>query len=185
MIPIKVSPSKIKIRDENTGEFKDITIGSTGTGGSSVNIDDNTSSTSSTWSSSKLQQEIEDILEQIRLSKDDLEDQIEQTKMFTVNVFSSNSTNVVDMGYYTTLSVQLLYGAEDITDQFEDLNFKWSRDSGNKESDFMWNAIRNYHSKSITIDINDIELQAKNDFKCEFIVDDTVISSSNYISKNV
>ena len=52
MIPIKVSNSKIKVRDE-TGEFKEVSIGSANLG-TTVNINDNVDGKDSTWSSENL-----------------------------------------------------------------------------------------------------------------------------------
>ena len=50
MIPIKISSSKIKVRNSETGQFEEITIGAANLGDAN-NIDVNAESLTTTWSS--------------------------------------------------------------------------------------------------------------------------------------
>ena len=177
MIPIKVSNSKIKVRDETTGEFKEVSIGSANLG-TTVNIDDNADGKDSTWSSEKLKQEITSVLEQMQNTSDELSDKIEQSKSYAVLINSSNGVFAGGIQYNTTLSVQLFHGQDDVTDDYTNDNFVWLRHSDNVDSDRSWNESHNYRAKSISIDINDLEPQTINEFECQFWVEDIMMASS-------
>ncbi len=176
MIPIKVSNSKIKVRDE-TGEFKEVSIGSANLG-TTVNINDNVDGKDSTWSSEKLKQEISSVIQQMQDSSDELTNKIEQSKSYMVLITSSNGVYAGSLTYNTTLSVQLLHGPEDVTDQYTNENFRWLRHSDNVDADESWNSTHNYRAKSIEITINDLEPQTINEFECQFWIEDTLMATS-------
>ncbi|MDD3121932.1 MAG: hypothetical protein PHC62_00285 [Candidatus Izemoplasmatales bacterium] len=177
MRQIKVSKSKLKIRDTQTGEFKDVTIGTSGSG-TGANINDNVESTESTWSSDKLKKEITQLAKKLQLTEEELRNLIGQSKPFITRVKSTNGTYAEHMNYSTELTVQLFFGSEDVTYLYEDRNFYWKRYTNDEEKDDAWNNIHNYWCKSIYIDINDLEPQTVNDFECQFWVDDEMFSSS-------
>ena len=177
MIPIKVSNSKIKVRDETTGEFKEVSVGSANLG-NTVNINDNVDGKDSTWSSEKLKQEITSVIEQMQSSANNLNNKIEQSKAYRVLINSSGGIHAYALDYKTTLTVQLLHGPDDVTDAYGNENFHWLRHSDNVDADNAWNSSHNYKSKSIEIDINDLEPQTINEFECQFWIEDTLMATS-------
>lgn len=166
MIPIKISSSKIKVRNEN-GEFEEVSIGSSNLG-TTVNIDDNAEGSNSTWSSNKLKGEIQTIIQQVQQSSDELDKKIEDSKTWTVNVVSSNGVNCTNDDYITTLSVELYHGNDLVTDQFDSSCFIWVRESLDKDGDIAWNATHNTGSKTLEISAYDTVGYSVTDFICQF-----------------
>ena len=166
MIPIKVSSSKIKVRNEK-GEFKEVSIGASNLG-TTVNIDDNADGLNSTWSSNKLRGEIETIINQMQQSSNELEMKIENSKTWTVNVISSNGINCINDDFKSTLSVELYHGNELVTDQYDPSCFIWVRESLDKDGDIAWNAIHNTGSKTLEITAYDTVGYSVTNFICQF-----------------
>lgn len=166
MIPIKVSPSKIKIRNEN-GEFEEVAVGAANLG-TTVNIDDNAEGTDSTWSSNKLKSEMTSIIQQMETSSNELDRKIEDSKQWTLIINSSNGKNYSGSNFETVLSVELYHGNELVTDQYDDSCFLWIRESIDKDGDVAWNATHNTGTKSLTITAFDTVGYSTTEFECQF-----------------
>lgn len=185
MIPIQVSASVIKARDEN-GNWKEISMGSTNIG---VNIDDNGNASNSTWSSSKinqlinqLQQENSNLSDSINNSNKELEDKIndsnkkldqkiEDSKVYLVYIESSNGRYLPEGNqgdYVTTLKATVYLANEDVTDKFDDSHFTWTRESADKMGDTSWNNIHNACTKNLKITYQDLYQNGDTDFSCCF-----------------
>lgn len=185
MIPIQVSASVIKARDEN-GNWKEISMGSTNIG---VNIDDNGNASNSTWSSSKinqlinqLQQENSNLSDSINNSNKELEDKIndsnkkldqkiEDSKVYLVYIESSNGRYLSEGNqgdYVTTLKATVYLANEDVTDKFDDSHFTWTRESADKMGDTSWNNIHNACTKNLKITYQDLYQNGDTDFSCCF-----------------
>lgn len=185
MIPIQVSASVIKARDEN-GNWKEISMGSTNIG---VNIDDNGNASNSTWSSSKinqlinqLQQENSNLSDSINNSNKELEDKIndsnkkldqkiEDSKVYLVYIESSNGRYLPEGNqgdYVTTLKATVYLANEDVTDKFDDSHFTWTRESADKVGDISWNNIHNACTKNLKITYQDLYQNGDTDFSCCF-----------------
>lgn len=166
MIPIKVSPSKIKVKNKE-GTFEEIAIGAVNFG-TNVNINDNAEGANSTWSSNKLKSEIESVVLQMQESSAKLNQKIEDSKNFTLKVVSTNGRYCDSDEFTTTLSVELYYGNELVTDQYEDKCFIWIRESLDKDGDIGWNATHNNGSKTLEITQYDLVSFSDTDFICQF-----------------
>lgn len=166
MIPIKVSPSKIKVRNEN-GEFEEVAVGSTNLG-TTVNIDDNAEGSDSTWSSTKLKSEMESIVLQMETSSNELDQKIEDSKQWTVLISSSNGRMYSGTEFETVLTVELYHGGVLVTDQYDDSQFIWVRESIDKDGDTAWNVTHSTGTKTLTITANDVVGYSTTEFECQF-----------------
>lgn len=166
MIPIKVSPSKIKVRNEN-GEFEEVAVGSANLG-TTVNINDNAEGSDSTWSSTKLKSEMQSIVSQMETSSSELDQKIEVSKQWTLLIQSTNGKMYSGSDFETTLTVQLYHGSELVTDQYDDSCFIWVRESIDKDGDTAWNATHNTGTKSLTITEYDTVGYSTTEFECQF-----------------
>ena len=186
MIPVSLSASVIKARDEN-GNWKEISIGSANIG---VNIDDNGSGSDSTWSSSKINQLINQLQEEntnlsntiannnkqlenkIDQSNKDLGQKIEDSKIYLVYIESTNGrylpegTNQGD--YVSTLKATVFLANENVTDKFDDSHFTWTRESADRVGDTSWNNIHSTCTKNLKITYQDLYQNGDTDFSCCF-----------------
>lgn len=69
----------------------------------------------------------------------------------------------------TTLSAKVLLNNVDITDEFTDSQFVWTRTSKDTAGDAAWNADASHHSKTITITTSDVYYSAS--FDCELVIE--------------
>lgn len=166
MIPIKVNPSKIKIRNEN-GEFEEVAVGAANLG-TTVNIDDNAEGSDSTWSSTKLKSEIQSVVQQVESTTSELDQKIQDSKQWTLLITSSNGKIYSGTSFETILSVELYHGSELVTDQYDDSQFIWKRESIDKDGDVAWNATHNTGTKSLTITGYDTVGYSTTEFECQF-----------------
>ena len=166
MIPIKISSSKIKVRNSETGQFEEITIGAANLGDTN-NIDDNADSPTTTWSSSKMREELDHVISMI-----------ETAKSWDVIVETEEGTNVYD-GYRATLVAKVYHGNEDISDYFEEEAFTWYRESSDRNGDVVWNSKHNGHSRTLLITEDDTITNSITDFKCEVNISDYIVIKSD------
>lgn len=77
----------------------------------------------------------------------------------------------------TTLNVKIVLGNQEITDDYEDHEFHWSRDSWDKEADRIWNE-QTKTGKSIHITRDDIVRGNATTFNCDLIKNNRIILST-------
>lgn len=186
MIPIQVSASVIKARDKN-GNWKEISMGSANFG---VNIDDGGNGSTTTWSSSKINQLItqlqqensnlsdsiastkKELSDNINKTNKDLDDKIENSKIYLVYIESTNGRYLpegVNQGdYVSTLKATVFLANEDVTDKFDDSHFTWTRESADRVGDRSWNNIHNACTKNLKITYQDLYQNGDTDFSCCF-----------------
>ena len=78
-------------------------------------------------------------------------DNLENSIPYQVNVLSSNGQQFTNGNIYTILTVQVMRGNEDITDQIQDSQVLWSRYSADEEGDILWNEAHLNAGKSVEI----------------------------------
>ena len=177
MIPIKVSNSTIKIRDSN-GEFKQITVGASNLG-TTVNINDNADGSNSTWSSNKLRQEILSVLGQIEDSSAELENKINNSKTWSVQIESTQGGFIDSPDYKSILIAHLFFGPDEVTDRFDDSCFEWKRVSTHPDDDVIWNLNHSGRSKQLEITDKDTYDMTDTYFDCYVYYGDYLLATTN------
>lgn len=81
-----------------------------------------------------------------------------------------DGTEYISDGGTVTIKCKVFHKAIDVTDQCEDANFIWYKESDNKEDDKIWNA-NQYQGKQITVSASDIGYSTV--FGCDIVVDET------------
>lgn len=99
------------------------------------------------------------------------DDNLSNILNYRLEILTSNGTIVSNENYSTKLSVKLYINNKDVTDTIPAINFKWSRISGNSESnkleDAEWNLRFANGAKEILITKEDINRRAL--FQCQFV----------------
>nr|DAO48413.1 MAG TPA: Minor structural protein putative tail fiber [Caudoviricetes sp.] len=93
------------------------------------------------------------------------------TSNYKLELLSTNGTQITDEGFYTTLYVKLYKNNEDVTDITSESNFKWTRFSGNSETDKLkdaaWNLRYAAGAKEILVTREDVNRRAL--FQCQYV----------------
>lgn len=118
----------------------------------STQINDPTISSTSTWSSAKIREEID---------------------MIANNNFYSLSMNVVNGLIFVTstdvkkIEMNLYKGREDITLHTANSGFKWTRSSSDEQADTLWNA-DNHTGRELILTVNDIKNVTSVTYTCTY-----------------
>ena len=95
----------------------------------------------------------------------------EDTSNYKLELLSTNGTQATSDDFYTTLYVKLYKDNKDVTDMVNESNFKWTRTSGNSETDHMkdaaWNLRYAAGAKEIYVTKEDINRRAL--FQCQYV----------------
>lgn len=89
----------------------------------------------------------------------ELQQEIEQNITYAVQIDSTNGLVFKNGDVESVLSVRVMKGNEDVTDQFTDTQFCWTRVSKDTEGDLAWNEAHKY-TKSVRITGNDVYAKA-------------------------
>lgn len=89
----------------------------------------------------------------------EMQEQMDENINYTVSIDSSNGLVFKNGDIESVLTVKVRKGNEDITDQFTDTQFCWTRVSKDSEGDILWNATHKY-TKTVTITEKDIPMKA-------------------------
>lgn len=89
----------------------------------------------------------------------EMQEQMDENINYTVSIDSSNGLVFKNGDIESVLTVKVWKGNEDITDQFTDTQFCWTRVSKDSQGDILWNATHKY-TKTVTITEKDIPMKA-------------------------
>lgn len=93
------------------------------------------------------------------------------TSNYKLELLSTNGTQITDESFYTTLYVKLYKDNKDVTDITSESNFKWTRYSGNSETDRLkdaaWNLRYAAGAKEIFVTREDVNRKAL--FQCQYV----------------
>lgn len=99
------------------------------------------------------------------------DDNLSNILNYRLEILTSNGTIVNNENYSTKLSVKLYINNKDVTDTIPSINFKWSRISGNSESnkleDAEWNLRFANGAKEVLVTKEDVNRRAL--FQCQFV----------------
>lgn len=102
-----------------------------------------------------------------------LDEKIDDSAAYTLYIDCPNGTNI--KGQSVTLNAILFKNSVNVTDEFDDSCFKWTRQSSDNYGDIYWNDNHTTGTKTITVTANDVRINA--DFKCVFEYGDTTVTS--------
>lgn len=103
--------------------------------------------------------------------------EITNVKPYTLSVYSSNGTSFRPGKTDTYLSPILFLGQDNVTDNFNDENFIWTRQSTDSDGDHYWNLAHESGTKNLHITNEDIYIGAM--FSCSFYIEDTLITTAS------
>lgn len=92
-------------------------------------------------------------------------DSINNTKMYRVEIYTSDSLIIQDKNQIITLSCKIYSWDTDVTTQYKDY-IRWIRTSNDTDSDQEWNS-KAEHQKCISIEINSADIAVNASFHCE------------------
>lgn len=95
---------------------------------------------------------------------------------FRLELFSSSGNMFLNGMIDTYLSITLYKGNEDVTAQYPDSCFIWTRQSSDVDLDDYWNSQHSSGAKSLHITREDIYKKAQ--FRCSFWLDDEVVATT-------
>ena len=95
-------------------------------------------------------------------------------------ISSTNGSIFKNKDIKTTLNVSFFKNNKDITDSVDNIKFKWSRHSSDKDADMFWDKANIVVGKSI--DITSKDVYGKATFICETTVDGLIINGSYEIT---
>lgn len=88
-----------------------------------------------------------------------IQKEIDESIAYDVLIESSNGNVFKNGDIETTLTAKVRKGNEDITDQFTDTQFSWTRVSKDPEGDIAWNEAHK-HTKTVAITNKDVFAKA-------------------------
>ena len=100
--------------------------------------------------------------------------------VYKLTISSTNGSIFKTKLSKTTLSVIFFKNNQNITDIIEDLKFKWSRDSGNRDAELFWEKANNVVGKDIGITPKDVRERAI--FTCETMINGLTVSDTYEIT---
>jgi len=89
----------------------------------------------------------------------EMQKEIEENISYNVSIDSSNGLVFKNGDIESTLTAKVRKGNEDITDQFTDTQFSWTRVSKDSEGDLIWNETHK-NTKTVTITEEDVYVKA-------------------------
>ncbi|MDU7030188.1 MAG: phage tail protein [Clostridiales bacterium] len=105
-----------------------------------------------------------------------LDKKIEDSLQYKLEVSSSNGNIFTNGQIDTYLTVTLYRGNNDVTNDYPDSHFIWSRQSSDSDLDDYWNSQHTAGSRTLHITREDIFKKAQ--FRCSFILDDEVAATT-------
>lgn len=105
-----------------------------------------------------------------------LDKKIEDNLQYKLEVSSSNGNIFTNGQIDTYLTVTLYRGNNDVTNDYPDSHFIWSRQSSDSDLDDYWNSQHTAGSRTLHITREDIFKKAQ--FRCSFILDDEVAATT-------
>ena len=105
-----------------------------------------------------------------------LDKKIEDNLQYKLEVFSSNGNIFTNGQIDTYLTVTLYRGNNDVTNDYPDSHFIWSRQSSDSDLDDYWNSQHIAGSRTLHITREDIFKKAQ--FRCSFVLDDEVVATT-------
>lgn len=109
--------------------------------------------------SSRFEQKADEVISTV-------EQKILESVGFSLQILSSNGSIFKNGEIETTLSVVLMLGKEDVTNDYSDTCFRWTRKSADSTEDAVWNAKNASGKKEVTIASSDVVGRAT--FFCTF-----------------
>lgn len=107
----------------------------------------------------KINNELDNFVSETVEHFNEMQNEIDTNISYDVSIDSSNGLVFKNGDIESTLTVKVRKGNEDITDQFTDTQFSWTRVSKDPEGDIVWNNAHQY-TKSITITEEDVNVKA-------------------------
>lgn len=107
-----------------------------------------------------------------------VEEKIMENIGFQVQIVSSNGNIFKNGQIETTLSVVLMVAREDMTNEYDEACFRWTRKSSDSEGDRIWNMVNSTGQKSIDISGDDVVGRAT--FFCTFTEPVTGVALTNH-----
>lgn len=105
----------------------------------------------------------------------ELDQKIENSIQFKLEVLSSNGLIFSNSVINTTLTPVLYRGNDDVTDQYGDECFIWHRLSDDQEYDKYWDS---QHAPQKQLRITNEDVYKITTFRCDFVLENTVLASS-------
>jgi len=103
----------------------------------------------------------------------DLDEKIDNSATYTLYIDCPNGTNIY--GQNVILNAKLFKNSVEVTNDFDDEYFTWTRQSNDHYGDVYWNDNHQSGTKTITVTANDVSINA--DFKCVFEYEGTTVIS--------
>ena len=104
-----------------------------------------------------------------------IDDSIPFQLFFTTSVGSDLAYGVNPS---TVVTIHLYRDGKEVTDDYQDSNFIWTRTSADNAGDIYWNEKHSEGSKQITLSLSEDVLMGAN-FNCSFILDGEVLATLN------
>lgn len=104
-----------------------------------------------------------------------IDDSIPFQLFFTTSVGSDLAYGVNPS---TVVTIHLYRDGKEVTDDYQDSNFIWTRTSADNAGDIYWNEKHSEGSKQITLSLSEDVLMGA-DFNCSFILDGEVLATLN------
>lgn len=130
---------------------------------------------------SEFKQDTEDVIDRLNDKIDaaieDIQDRfngrIDNSATYTLYIDCPNGTNI--HGQNIILTAHLFRNSVEVTDEFDDQYFTWTRQSSDYYGDIYWNDNHQFKTKTITVTANDVKINA--DFRCVFEYEGTTVTS--------
>lgn len=103
-------------------------------------------------------------------------EKIDDSIQFWLSFTTSKGSDLYSSNPTTTITIHLYKGNAEVTDEYGNDNFIWTRVSADSDGDTYWNEKHSSGSKSITVTLNEDILMGA-DFNCSFIVDGEVLAT--------
>lgn len=120
---------------------------------------------------------VESTMQSIETDMKDLADKVENNVTYDMQISTSNG-RVFNHGIVDTIATVHLYqGGIEITDDYDDSCFIWTRESSDTSGDTYWNEQHSSGSKTLYITRDDVLYGAS--FKCAFILEGTTMATTS------
>lgn len=103
-------------------------------------------------------------------------EEVKNNLTWKMEILASNGMVLDRTNPSTTLYVQLYYGSEDVTSQYQN-NFYWTRQSNDADGDESWNLLHENPTYYIQITRSDVSRNAQ--FTCNFIKDNETLATQS------
>lgn len=113
----------------------------------------------------------------IERTVNDLNQKIEDNIQFKLELFSSDGVIFTNGVIDTYLQVTLYKGNDDVTNDYENSCFVWSKQSSDADLDDYWNSQHQAGTKILHITNEDVYKRAQ--FRCDFILNDAVVATTS------